>query len=160
MGLTHLLQPGFYCCSSLLGMSGRSFPHFSQWRSLGRELPEYAISLSLFLQNLGLVCITVQALFGEELSGSFTHFPDCFELGLPGWDKTPKRNVNAKTFLKSVVLFRGTYLSHYLPKFRLWPRHIFSTQKCGKPDSFHCSGHISLKQPIIKVPLWKVKDYK
>lgn len=66
MGLTHLLQPVFYCCSSLLGMSGRSFPHFSQWRSLGRELPEYAISLSLFLQSLGLVCITVQALFWQR----------------------------------------------------------------------------------------------
>ena len=157
MGLTRSLEPGFYCCSSLLETCGRSFPHF---RTLGRELSEYASSLSLFLQALRPACVTVQVLFCKADSVSFTCFPDSFELGLPGCDKTLTRNVTAKTFFKSVVLFRGTYISHCLPKFRLWASFFFLLRNVEKKDSFHCSGNISLKQSIIKVTYWKVKDYK
>lgn len=133
--------------------TGNEWQKFSSLQSakISRELPEYTISLSLFLQAFVLVYITVQVLYCQADSGSFTFSPDYYGTGWPGWDKAPRKNVTVKTFLKPVVLFGDTYLSQFLTKFRLWPRHIFSTHKCGKIDPFHCSGHIILKQSIIKI---------
>lgn len=72
--------------------TGNEWQKFSSLQSvkISRELPEYIISLSLFLQALVLVYITVQVLYCQADSGSFTFCSDCFGTGWPGWDKGQK----------------------------------------------------------------------